>query len=190
MSKTAKFDDAYLLAGTDLPMAERRVCRDAGAKQRRHGLQVHCLGNFNDSPLLYHYLFRVSAERQIIAFAFLTVVGDGRTILAILLQALVARRAMAARVHQTAYPGEVSGFQLSDFRANGNDAPNDLVSWHHRIERVAPIAALGEDVDASTAAFRVGYEDISHFNREYKRHFGQPPMRDVQHLRETAAAGQ
>jgi AraC-like DNA-binding protein len=34
---------------------------------------------------------------------------------------------------------------------------------------------LGEDMDAASAGFRVGYEDPSHFSREYKRHFGAPP---------------
>src|SRR6266852_2353719 len=33
------------------------------------------------------------------------------------------------------------------------------------------------------AAFEVGYESPSQFNREYKRVFGKPPMRDVQALR-------
>lgn len=38
-------------------------------------------------------------------------------------------------------------------------------------------------LDASTAAFEVGYESVSQFNREYSRLFGQPPMRDVKALR-------
>jgi AraC-like DNA-binding protein len=45
---------------------------------------------------------------------------------------------------------------------------------------------LGEDLDAASAAYRVGYHDASHFNREYKNLFGVPPMRDVQRLREAA----
>lgn len=45
---------------------------------------------------------------------------------------------------------------------------------------------LGEDLDATSAAYRVGYDDASHFNREYKRLFGAPPMRDVERLREVA----
>jgi AraC-like DNA-binding protein len=51
---------------------------------------------------------------------------------------------------------------------------------------------LGEDLDAASAAYRVGYHDASHFNREYKSLFGVPPMRDVQRLREGAlvSAGQ
>ena len=42
---------------------------------------------------------------------------------------------------------------------------------------------LGEDLDATRAAYRVGYQDVSHFNREYKSLFGVPPMRDVHRLR-------
>ena len=45
---------------------------------------------------------------------------------------------------------------------------------------------LSEHLDAACAAYRVGYLDASHFNREYKSLFGAPPMRDIQHLREAA----
>ena len=47
---------------------------------------------------------------------------------------------------------------------------------------------LGEDLDAASAAYRVGYHDASHFNREYKSLFGVPPMRDMHRLREEALA--
>jgi AraC-like DNA-binding protein len=43
---------------------------------------------------------------------------------------------------------------------------------------------LGENLDAASAAYRVGYNHASHFNREYKSLFGVPPMRDLQRLRE------
>jgi AraC-like DNA-binding protein len=45
---------------------------------------------------------------------------------------------------------------------------------------------LGQNLDATSAAYQVGYDDASHFNREYKRLFGSPPMRDVERLREAA----
>ena len=45
---------------------------------------------------------------------------------------------------------------------------------------------IGENLDAASAAYRVGYDDASHFSREYKRLFGLPPMRDVEQLREGA----
>ncbi|MDK4718185.1 AraC family transcriptional regulator [Rhizobium sp. CNPSo 3968] len=42
---------------------------------------------------------------------------------------------------------------------------------------------LVQGIDATTAAFRVGYESPSQFTREYRRHFGEPPARDIARLR-------
>lgn len=47
---------------------------------------------------------------------------------------------------------------------------------------------LSEDKGAAEAGFQVGYDDPSHFSRDYRRHLGEPPLRDVQRLRESAAA--
>jgi len=50
---------------------------------------------------------------------------------------------------------------------------------------------LIEGLDAASAAFEVGYESPSQFNREYKRFFGQPPIRDIKtrRLRESSTLG-
>ena len=47
----------------------------------------------------------------------------------------------------------------------------------------ARIRMLTDGMDAASAAFEVGYESASQFNREYRRLFGQPPMRDIKDLR-------
>jgi AraC-like DNA-binding protein len=47
---------------------------------------------------------------------------------------------------------------------------------------------LGEGFDAASAGHHVGYDDAAHFNREYKRLFGLPPMRDVEQLRQFTRA--
>ncbi len=46
---------------------------------------------------------------------------------------------------------------------------------------------LAENLDATSAAFRVGYESSSQFSREYSRLFGAPPMRDISQLRQAEA---
>jgi AraC-like DNA-binding protein len=45
---------------------------------------------------------------------------------------------------------------------------------------------LTERLDASKAAFEVGYESPSQFSREYSRLFGMPPMRDIKSLIEVS----
>jgi AraC-like DNA-binding protein len=40
-----------------------------------------------------------------------------------------------------------------------------------------------DGMDASSAAYEVGYESVSQFSREYSRFFGQPPMRDIKSMR-------
>lgn len=47
---------------------------------------------------------------------------------------------------------------------------------------------LGEDLDATSTAYRVGYNDAAHFSREYKSLFGAPPIRDVERLRAVTGA--
>jgi len=43
---------------------------------------------------------------------------------------------------------------------------------------------LMDGLDATSAAYEVGYESISQFSREYSRFFGQPPIRDIKALRD------
>lgn len=73
-------------------------------------------------------------------------------------------------------------------------------SFHHHFKEVTSMSPLqfqkhlrlqearrlmlGEHLDATSAGSRVGYDDTSHFNREYKSLFGVPPRRDVERLRQ------
>jgi AraC-like DNA-binding protein len=46
---------------------------------------------------------------------------------------------------------------------------------------------LAGGIDATRAAYEVGYESASHFSREYVRMFGAPPRRDVVAVRSAAS---
>ena len=54
---------------------------------------------------------------------------------------------------------------------------------------VARERMINDGLDAASAAFAVGYESASQFNREYRRFFGQPPMRDIKARRTHPASG-
>lgn len=46
---------------------------------------------------------------------------------------------------------------------------------------------LTEDLEVAEAGYAVGYREPSHFNRDYKKLFGEPPLRDIEALRATDA---
>jgi AraC-like DNA-binding protein len=47
---------------------------------------------------------------------------------------------------------------------------------------------LMDGVDATSAAYEVGYESVSQFNANTCRFFGQPPMRDIKTPRANVVA--
>jgi len=57
------------------------------------------------------------------------------------------------------------------------------IQYQKQIRLQAARGMLMDGLDAASAAFEVGYESASQFNREYSRFFGQPPMRDIRTLR-------
>ncbi|CAH0341490.1 AraC family transcriptional regulator [Rhizobium sp. CECT 9324] len=77
-------------------------------------------------------------------------------------------------------------------------------SFHHHFRAVTSLSPLqfqkqmrliearrlmmSEGVTASSAAFAVGYESVSQFNREYSRMFGMPPARDAETVRRQTKA--
>jgi AraC-like DNA-binding protein len=50
--------------------------------------------------------------------------------------------------------------------------------------RAARQRMLRGELDAASAAFEVGYESPSQFNREYRRFLGRPAIRDIKALRD------
>ncbi|HTD06619.1 AraC family transcriptional regulator [Undibacterium sp.] len=67
------------------------------------------------------------------------------------------------------------------FRAVAGMSPLQYLK-HLRLQDARQLM-LNEDLDASSAAVRVGYESASQFSREYTRLFGAPPLRDIKRLR-------
>ncbi|MEK3720301.1 AraC family transcriptional regulator [Paenibacillus sp. FSL H8-0034] len=47
---------------------------------------------------------------------------------------------------------------------------------------------LADDIDVTSTALEVGYESLTQFNREYKRFFGLPPLKDIRAIANQAKA--
>ena len=83
-----------------------------------------------------------------------------------------------------------------------NDLGMSVSGFHHHFKAVTAMSPLqyqkrlrlqearrlmlGGGLNATDVAFRVGYNDSSHFSREYKGLFGLPPKQDIDRLRATA----
>jgi hypothetical protein len=63
MAEAAKTDDTDLLTGTDLPVAQWRISRDARAQQRRSCGKIQACRNVQDEVFLNHDTTRVAAKR-------------------------------------------------------------------------------------------------------------------------------
>ena len=70
------------------------------------------------------------------------------------------------------------------FRALTAMSPLQYQKWLRLNE--ARRLMLTERLDVATTALQVGYASPSQFNREYRRVFGAPPLRDITYLRHMA----
>ena len=58
------------------------------------------------------------------------------------------------------------------------------LQYHKRLRLYeAQRLMLAGEMDAGSAGLAVGYESTAQFNREYKRLFGEPPLRDLKRMR-------
>jgi len=149
VAESTETDNADFLALGDIPVAQRRVCGDSGAKQRSGSGKVEVRGNAEDKALVNDDAIGVAAIGDTSQVLVRKVVGEGR-LRTELLEARPALRAGAVRVHHAADCGDVARLELGYGRADFGDAPNDLVSGnagidggHHTAPFVADLVEIG-----------------------------------------------
>lgn len=100
---------------------------------------------------------------------------------------LKARYAEPLRVEDLAASVHMSSSAFHHhFRAMTAMSPLQYQKWLRLSE--ARRLMLAERMNAATAAFQVGYESPSQFNREYRRLFEKPPLQDISRLRRATRA--
>ena len=94
------------------------------------------------------------------------------------------------------FSGDQSGANLDRFLGSINLTRPEIFITSSALTSMSPLQyqkmlrlqtarerMLMDGLDATTAAYEVGYESISQFSREYSRFFGLPPIRDVKALK-------
>jgi AraC-like DNA-binding protein len=132
--------------------------------------------------IMREMVYRLLMGEQGVRLHHLATLGEGSSPIARAVERLRQDFDRPLRVEQLAHElgMSVSGFH-QHFKAVTALSP---LQFQKRLRlQEARRLMVSEDLDAASAAYRVGYQDASHFNREYKSLFGVPPMRDVQRLR-------
>jgi AraC-like DNA-binding protein len=86
--------------------------------------------------------------------------------------------------------------RIKDLARRANMSPASLHSWFKAVTAMSPLQfqkrlrlqearriLYTESDDVATVSYRVGYESPSQLSRDYKRLFGSPPRKDIEHLR-------
>lgn len=160
VSESAQANHADSLSFADVPMAQWRVGRDAGAEQGCDRRQVEVLRNPQDESLVYDDRSRVTAighAAQVFVFA---VISENRRPFAVVLQARPAAFTFAAGVNQAADPGQVARLKFVHFGADFCDPADNFVSGHDGVDGVSPFVACRMKIGMADAAIQDFYLDV------------------------------
>jgi AraC-like DNA-binding protein len=137
------------------------------------------------SLIMREIIYRLLRSEQGGRLRHLTLMGDHSPAIARAVQRIRQDFDQTLRIEQLAQElgMSVSGFHYH-FKAVTAMSPLQFQK-QLRLQEARRLM-LTENLDAASAAYQVGYGDAAHFNREYKSVFGNPPIRDVQRLREGA----
>ena len=126
--------------------------------------------------------FRLMISRFGVKVRQLGIVGSKTQRIGTVINQLRKDFATPVRVSELA---RVAGMSLSTFHLHFRHATNMSPLQYQKQIRLQEARRLlsVEILDAASVAFKVGYESPSQFSREYKRLFGEPPMRDMDRLR-------
>ena len=141
------------------------------------------LGSLMQREILYR-LLRSPAGKHLRAIATL---GEQSNRTAKAVGWLKANYAKPLRVEELASVAQM-GVSTFHHRFRSLTAMSPLQYQKRLRLHVARVRMMTEGLDAASAAFEVGYESASQFNREYSRLFGRPPIRDIKSRRLAGSA--
>jgi len=135
------------------------------------------------APLMIREIYyRLLTDQQGEAIRQIAIAGSSMHRIAEVIQQMKADFAKPLRVEELAEQANMSPSSFHrHFKAVTSMSP---LQYQKQLRLLtARQMMLAEAIDATQAAYRVGYESTSQFSREYSRMFGAPPIRDVERLR-------
>src|SRR5271155_5606845 len=138
--QSAESDNGDLLARACLPVLQRRIQRNTGAEQRRRGIQRKVLRHAHNIILIHHNFVGVAAQRWR-AVLLNGVVSPYGSVNTILLKALFALLACAARIDKAANANLVANLELRDLTADRCHSPGNFMAGNRGEDRAAPLVA-------------------------------------------------
>jgi AraC-like DNA-binding protein len=132
--------------------------------------------------LLREFHFRLLNSPYAAAIAQAAMAGSGTQRIAQVIRRIKTQLAAPIRIDELAALANMSRSALhAQFKAVTAMSP---LQYQKRLRLTeARQILLAEQADAASTAYRVGYQSVSQFSREYARLFGAPPIRDVAALR-------
>src|SRR5437764_6615572 len=118
MPEAAQANNANLLSLANVPEPQRRICRNAGAQQRRCAGKIQLVGDAQNERLAHHDTVGVSAVSDAAENLVLSVIGESGEVNAELLLAGEAIDALSAGTDHAADACRISFFEFFD-RAAG-----------------------------------------------------------------------
>src|SRR5262249_49869569 len=135
-----------------IPLAERRVGRDASAQKGCRAGRVEAGGDLQRKAIRDDELGGIAAVGGCRSVHLGAVVGEGSPFLTELLEVPVARTAGAAGGDKAPNAHEIAHLELLDALANLLHPADDLVPGHHGERGAAPLVAGLVDVRVAHAA--------------------------------------
>jgi AraC-like DNA-binding protein len=137
--------------------------------------------------MLREFHYRVLSSPYGSAIAQMAIAGSNTHKIGQIIRRIKTRLAEPIRVEELAAMANMSASSFHQhFKAVTAMSP---VQYQKRLRLTeARHILLAEKSDAASAAYRVGYQSVSQFSREYARMFGAPPKRDIESLLERRAS--
>ena len=144
--QSAKTNHGKAVARFDAELAQRGIGGDARTEQRGRPIQRHSCRDAHHIVFIDRDAFGITAIGGGSAILLAAVIGETRSLFAVLLFATGTGFTGAAGIDETAYSYAIAHLPAGDGTAHTGNGTDDFMAGHHRVNRVSPFISGLVDV--------------------------------------------